>query len=575
MDRWPEIPVRILLTWLLLVSALGSVGMRLYHLQMVQASILLERAQAQQSTQLSLFVPRRSITDRNGNALAIDQPVYTLYAHPDFFGVGIEAMATQLAPLVGQDHQSLVTQFQAHGTGIPVAHTIPLETAERIQRLGLDGLDLYPQQQRLYPTEELFAQIVGYVDLEGQGQAGLEASQEAQLQQVMEPIAISRMGDGSLMPDRMAEQFAPPDSWSLRLTLDSRLQRVAQIALQQQLDRYHARRGTVMAMDVRDGSLVALVTLPTYDPNQYYDAEVERFRNWAVSDLYEPGSTFKPLNVAIALEQGVIQPEDTVYDEGRIHMAGWPIENHDFRYVGGHGVLSITEVLEHSSNVGMVRIIQRLNSQDYYDWLQKLGLNQPLETDLPYETIGQLKTEEMMVNQPIEAATASFGQGLAVTPLKMLQLHAALANGGQLVTPHVLAGLVDSEGQMQWQPDRPQPQPLFSPDTTQAVLGMMESVVVNGTGKNGAIDGYRVAGKTGTAQKAEGGVYVAGAKITSFVGILSVDQPQYVVLAVVDEPLGEDAFGSTVAAPVVKQVMETLTRLSLEPIPRAGAQSVQ
>jgi cell division protein FtsI (penicillin-binding protein 3) len=560
---WSEkLQIRLLLVWLLLVAALGGVGYRLYYLQITEATDLLEQAQAQQMLNLHPFVPRRSIVDRNSNILAIDQPVYTIYAHPVLFSISQDEMATQLAPILQLDHDGLVKQFAAQQTGILITRNVPQTIANQVRDFGLDGLDLVQEQQRLYPYNDLFAQILGYVDTDQIGQAGLEASLEDHLQLKANDFRISRMGNGSLMPDQAPENFPHQDDLRLKLTLDNRLQRVAQLALQGQLDRYRAKRGAVMVMDVRDGALLALVTLPTYDPNLYYDFDVERFRNWAVSDLYEPGSTFKPINVAIALELGTIHPDDTVYDEGQIYVGGWPIQNHDFSYVGGRGALSITQVLEYSSNVGMVHVVQTLERATYYDWLEKLGIGKALDTDLPYATIGQLKSREVMVGSPIETATAAFGQGLAVTPLKMLQLLAAIANGGRLVSPHVVKGLVDSKDQLQWQPDRPSPRPVFSPETTQKVLKMMESVVANGTGKAAAIKGYRIAGKTGTAQKAENGVYIPGARITSFVGILTVDNPRYVLFAVIDEPQGEAAFGSTVAAPIVKQVMETLVRVS-------------
>jgi cell division protein FtsI (penicillin-binding protein 3) len=318
-------------------------------------------------------------------------------------------------------------------------------------------------------------------------------------------------------------------------------------------------------MDARDGSLLALVSEPTYNPNQYYNFDVGLFKNWALTDLYEPGSTFKPLNVAIALETGAIQPDSLFNDTGRIQIGKWPIANHDFESIGARGMLSVTQILEHSSNIGMVRIIRQMKPDLYYSWLERLGLGQDVEIDLPFEAPGQFKSQRQFTTSAIEPATTAFGQGFSLTPMQLVQMHGVLANGGKLVTPHVVQGLFDSKGQMHWQPRLSAARPIFSPTTTQSVLSMMESVVREGSGSNAQVPGYRIAGKTGTAQKASPtGGYYSNAKITSFVGIFPVESPRYVVLAVVDEPKG-DVFGSTVAAPIVKSVIEAL--IAIERIP--------
>ncbi|MFE4104888.1 peptidoglycan D,D-transpeptidase FtsI family protein, partial [Almyronema epifaneia] len=337
-----------------------------------------------------------------------------------------------------------------------------------------------------------------------------------------------------------------------------------QLSLRRQMQTYSAKRGIVLVMDALDGSILAMAVEPTYDPNRYYEAEVAAFKNWAVSDSYEPGSTFKPINVAIALASKAVEPGFTVYDEGRIQIGEWPIQNADFSARGGRGGLTLAEVLKYSSNVGMVHLMEALAPEQYFDWLQRLKIDQPTGIELPAETAGQLKERNQFVGSRIEPATTAFGQGFALTPIQLLRLHAALANGGKLVSPHVVKGLSDRQGQLRWQPPRPQPQDLFDAETAQQVVAMMETVVQDGTGKPAQVAGYRLAGKTGTAQKALNGYYT-DARITSFVGILPAEAPRYVVLAIVDEPWGDDAYGSTVAAPIVKAVTEAL--VAVEGIP--------
>jgi cell division protein FtsI (penicillin-binding protein 3) len=306
-----------------------------------------------------------------------------------------------------------------------------------------------------------------------------------------------------------------------------------------------------------------MVSYPTYNANEYSKADIALFRNWTVADLYEPGSTFKPLNVAIALENNIIKPEDVFDDPGTIKVADRTIKNAE---INSFRRIDVARILQTSSNVGMVKMIQRMKPTLYYSWLEKLGLGQKVDTDLPFEVRGRLKSQEKFLSSTIEPATASFGQGFSLTPLQLVQLHGALANGGKLVTPHVVKGLIDSQNKIHYLPNLPAPRQIFSSTTTQKVIDMMETVVSKGSGKASQIKGYSIAGKTGTSQKASpNGGYIPGARITSFVGIVPAEAPRYVVLAIVDEPKGANAYGGTVAAPIVKSVMEVL--IPLEKIP--------
>ncbi len=547
----------------ILLSGILGLLLNLYNLQIVRTAKLKEEAQNQQQISKFIFVPRRSIIDRNGNVLAFDRPGYTLDAHPKYFKKSPQEIAEKLAKLLEKNPAEIRQKFAQGDIGITIASGIEENLADRIAALNIDGLDLILKSKRIYPYQQNTAEIVGFVDFDNKGQAGLEQSQTDILERKEQKIVFSRSSIGTLIPERIPG-LIHQDDLRLQLTIDHRLQRAARIALLQQMKQFKAKRGTVIVMDARDGSLLSLVNEPTYDPNRYFEVkDTSVFKNWALTDLYEPGSTFKPINVAIALEAGVIKADSKFNDEGRISVDGWPIQNYDFSYSGGHGPLSVTDIIKYSSNVGMVHIVEQMKSEIYYNWLERLGLGQITGIDLPAETPGQIKTRQEFIRSRIEAATTAFGQGFSLTPIQMAQLHASLANGGKIVTPHVIKGLFDNTGQLYWQPEISPPQQIFSLPTTQAVLSMMEKVVSEGTGKPAQIPGYRIAGKTGTAQKAFDGSYSDYKKITSFVGILPVNAPRYVVLAVVDEPQG--GAGATVAAPVVKSVMESL--IGLEKIP--------
>lgn len=560
-------PLRLRLVWGILIITIVLLGVRLYYLQIIRGEELATKAKQQQVTSLTPYTPRRQIVDRNNNVLATDELHYTLYIHPRYFTKTPEEVAEKLATILPEQTPSeLVEKFQTRPTGIKLVDNLPEHIAEEIKALRLNGIDLTQQYRRFYPQGNAIAEVVGYVDREHQGQAGIENSQQRIISSNIAPgrLTIRRTGEGYIIPTEIPANFLTVDDLRLQLTLDLGLQKVARTALQKQMSRYNAKRGTVLVMDAQNGALLAMVSEPTYDPNNYGKYPLELFRNWAVTDLYEPGSTFKPINVAIALEMGVIQPDTRIYDAGKLEIDVWEVRNHDYQEKGAHGILSITEILEKSSNVGMIEIMKRIPPQDFYRQLEKLGLKTNVGVGLPGDTPGYLKPEVEFFSHEIEPATASFGQGLSLTPLKLLQLNGVLANNGVMVTPRVINGLVDTEGELHWQPNYNEKQ-IFSSTTTQAVLKMMESVVEEGSGFAAQVPGYRIAGKTGTSQKAVRGGYDLSAKITSFVGIIPVSSPRYVVLAVVDEPKGHNTFGSTVAAPIVGEVMQSL--IAIEGIP--------
>lgn len=558
---------RLLLVWGILAIFGVGLTVNLYRLQVTSASDLEKKARQQQMVYMRPYIPRRPIVDRQGNVLATDRLVYTLYAHPKLFKVPAAEIAAKLGKILDpMSAEDILKKFGQRKSGIPIAYALKEEVADKVAALSVDGLELIRQYSRLYPQQDLVSDAIGYVDREHHGQAGLEYSQQKLLERNILALRLNRTGTGALMPDRVPEGFLDFDDQQLQLSLDLRLQRAARFALKQQVENFNAKRGAVIVMDVRNGAIRAIASEPTYDPNQYYKYDVRLFKNWTVADLYEPGSTFKPINIAIALEAGAIQPDSTFNDTGMIRFGPWEISNHDFQTRGGRGQIDLKQILQYSSNVGMVQVVRQMQRQDYYKALKNLEIDRKLGLDLPGEAAGQLKSEQKFAASPVEAATAAFGQGFSLTPFKLVQLHAAIANGGQLVTPHLVEGMVDSKGNVLWKPQRKPPRRIFSEENAKAVLEMMESVVESNSGKNARIDGYRIGGKSGTAQKASpAGGYYSNRKISSFVSILPVDSPRYVVLAVVDEPKGDDAYGSVVAAPVVRSVMEAL--IAIDGIP--------
>ena len=560
---------RLWAVYLLMAAGLGGLALRLAWVQVVQGPELLDRARAVQTQTITPLGRRRTIVDRQGSLVALDEERFTLWAHPRYFafpGDDIGKLrspldvARKLSSVLALPMADLVRAMEGRKSGVKLTNDLDPETAQRVRELGISGIDLEPYPQRVYPQGNLFANVVGFLNLERVPQAGLEQSRNSDLRRHEATRQLRRGADGTPLPDGLKAGVLYGDDLRLQLTLDARLQQVAQMALTKQVKQWNAKRGVALVMDVRNGELLALASTPTYDPNQFWKYKPGLFREWSVQDLYEPGSTFKPINLAIALQENAIDPAGKVNDTGQLTIGGWPIFNHDKR---ANGLIDFPTVLQVSSNVAMVKAMQRVKPAKFWNWLHALGIDTKPDTDLPGAVAGQLKSLETFRTQPIEPATAAFGQGFNLTPLKLLQLHAMLSNGGKLVSPHITRGLRSG--------DDLAPAPaatglqLIRPEIAQTVLNWMETVVEKGSGKGTYIPGHRIGGKTGTAQKAENGVYIPGARITSFVAHLPINDPRYVVLVVVDEPKGGNAYGSTVAVPVARQIIESL--LVIEKIP--------
>jgi cell division protein FtsI (penicillin-binding protein 3) len=552
------------LWWIFLILCTGLVGLigRMAWLQLVQTSELEARARQLQTQRSQPLGQRRPIVDRNGRLVAMDEKRFRLWAHPRYFNFPGDDpnhvrpagdVAERLSPVLGVPADHLLKQIGDRQSGIKLEEGIDPETASTISAFGISGLDLEPYPQRVYPQGDLFANVVGFLNDERVPQAGLEQSRDDDLLRHEQARSLRRGADGTPLPDDLEPGVFFGDDLRLQLTLDSRLQELTVQALDAQVKKWKAKKGAAIVMDVTNGELLVLASTPTYDPNRFWTYDPGRFREWSVQDLYEPGSTFKPINLALALQEEAIQPNDRVHDVGQLQIGGWPINNHDKR---ANGLIDFPTVLQVSSNVGMVQAMRHLEDGLYWDWMERLGIDAKPDTDLPGAVAGQLKTKQQFTTQPIEPATTAFGQGFSLTPLKLAQLHALIANGGRLVSPHITRGF--RSGHALAPAAAPGGQQLIKPEVTRTVMSWMESVVDQGSGKGVKTPGYRIGGKTGTAQKALNGIYLAGARICSFVASLPVENPKYVVLVVVDEPQGNNAYGSTVAVPVAKQVIDGL-----------------
>jgi len=584
---------RVIFVWFILISGIFLLTGRLFYLQIAQGKWLTLQARKQQIFNREVFIARKTICDRNGKILAMDTPSYDLFVHPRYFNIPTSEVAEKLGNILGENIASLEQLFLEHSTGIFLRQELMPPIAEKIRSLTIDGIDLTQKAKRHYPYRTLGSELIGYVDHNHTGKAGLELSLDPLLRHVDHSLIkvkhlSSDLIDNIQTNNKIKKKLKNKDIRNVYLTIDIQLQRAVRSILRKFMNLADAKRGMVIVLDSRDGAILSQVTEPTYDPNNYYNYPIERFNNWAINDLIEPGSTFKPLNVAIGLETMAISQDDEFLDEGCIRVGEHIIANNDYDSVGARGSVTPNEILTYSSNVGMIHIIQRISPIIYHAWLHKLGIGRLLATDMPVYNTGWLRNINDFSKYSIEPAAAAFGQGLSMTPLQLATYYGCLANDGKLIHPYTVLGVTD------WKNNLYRPCPicpscrnnqniddtqnnkksnefnhqLWHPDTCKEVLNMMESVVVEGTGSTAFIPGFRIGGKTGTAQKvSEHGGYL-NAKITSFAGIFPLDRevsqdtlaPRYVILAVLDEP-SSVSFGSTTAAPIVKEVIEFLINL--------------
>ena len=550
-------------TYIFFLIIITSLFARLVNLQVFKASDLQKKARVSQLIRTNSLKSRRSIVDRNNRMIAYDKSLYKLWAHPKYFNFpgdnpyeirSIEEVAKKLSPILNIKSELILRKFNNKLIGIKLFDKITSEQANKIKNLHISGLDLIKYSQRHYPQSILYSNLVGFVNDENKGSAGLELHLDNQLSLLKKARIVKKGGDGTPLPDNSGPRDFLNDYKSLSLTMDSRLQKASFEALSKHVSKWKAKKGFAMVMNVNNGEILSLASIPSYDPNNYWEYDSEVFKGWYSQDLIEPGSTFKPLNLAFALEEEVIEKDGLVEDSGRINVGGWTLSNWNKK---GNGYIDYPRVLQVSSNVAMVKIMQNLQPSTYWEWLNKLGINSVLETDLFESTPGQLKSKDIFINQSIEPAVASFGKGFAISPLKLAQLHAVLANGGFEVIPHVTEKFKDSV-------NANSQKRIFSKEVSTVILKWMESVVEKGSGVGAKIDGYRIGGKTGTSQKALNGVYT-NKKICSFIATLPINDPKYIVLVVIDEPSKAYAYGSTVAVPVAKEIIESL--IVIEKIP--------
>src|SRR5215213_3688621 len=532
--------------WMLVVCA------RLVYLQFSQYDALANRARQQQQNSIETSPQRGELLDRQERQLARSVQTVSLFLDPD--GIDAEALdhtAQQLARALGLKHADLAKEFRAAQEEkrrfIWVARRLDADQASKIVAMNLPGIQTRLEPKRYYPNGSLAAHVLGYVGLDGTGLGGLEQSYNAKI--AGEPGRLFLEKDANGKPYESYEIASKPGQ-TVVLTIDQSIQYQAEQALQAAVQRSRAKSGTVIVLDPRSGEILALANAPTFDPNKVAETKPETRSNWALQNIYEPGSTFKVVAFSAALEKKLARVDEHIDCQmGAITVAGRVIHDHH-----AFGSLTIPEALAKSSNVAAIKLGIRVGDQTMYDYIRRFGFGSRTGIELPGETNGILRRVDRW--QPSSIGSIAIGQEVGVTPVQMVAAFGALANDGVRVAPHLIREVRDAGGNVVYraQPDQRR---VISAETAIALRGMLEGVTLNGTAKKAQLDGYSAAGKTGTAQKIDPKTrsYSATKFVGSFVGFAPVSNPQVVIIVVIDEPSGA-YHGGDVAAPVFREVAE-------------------
>jgi len=526
---------------------------RLGYWQLIRGPELRDQALAMRLRDLQIEAKRGTIYDRTGRELAVSIDVDSVYAMPGQIR-NLTDTASHIARILGLDETWVAERLRRPEAFVWIQRKITASQAAEIRALALRGIGLTQESKRVYPQGSLASHVLGFAGIDSQGLEGIEYQYDAHLRGVPGRIAIEHDARGQEIPQAVHRYHAPSDGLSLVLTIDETIQYICERELAQAVKLYGAQAGTILAMDPRSGEILAMANYPDYDPNNYQAYPAASRRNSAVADMYAPGSTFKPITAAAAVEEGIVAWSDHYICQGSHGVAGRQIGCWERR---GHGELSLSGVIEYSCNVGFMLIAEKLGLDKFYDYVQAFGLTRRSGVDLPAEAAGLIIPRSQA--KPLDLAVMSFGQSLTVTPLQMLTAMCAIANGGTLVQPHVVKELRDQDGRViETKVSRTETK-VISTQTARELIDSLEQTVLTGTGRRAYIAGFQLAGKTGTSQKVVDGEVSPDRHMSSFIGFGPASDPQVAMLVIIDEPVGT-IYGGMVAAPAFSAAMRDIYR---------------
>ncbi|MFP4168904.1 MAG: penicillin-binding transpeptidase domain-containing protein [Desulfonatronovibrionaceae bacterium] len=515
----------------------GGLWAKAYMLQVVQGEELARKAKGQYWCQKKVHGRRGEIYDRKGLLLAKSVAVSSVYANPVQVE-DVDESSRFLARTLGLSMEEVKNELRKKKNFVWIRRKIGDRTAQEIREKDLSGIHLLEEYERVYPQGRLLGQVLGFVGVDGKGLEGLEKSLNEQLQAGERRIVMQRDGSGAVIADPR-ESGQKVDGEDVALTIDGRLQFAAEEALARAVEKHSGKRGMAIVLKVKTGDVLAWAHYPFFNPNRYKQSSPANWRNHSATDLTEPGSTLKPFLVAAALQENVCKTDSLYFCEN----GKWEIGGEEINDTHEYDWLPVSKVLRYSSNIGAAKLGVDLGADRFHSYLTRLWFNRPISMPLPGQGKSILRPSHKWT--AVDLAAASFGQGLASTPLHLARAYLGLANGGVMKEMNILKD-----------PNQPKSpgEKVFSPEVARKILTMLEDVVQeDGTGKLARIQGVRVGGKTGTAQKASVGGGYSQNYVASFIGLIPAMDPEYLIMCLVDDP-EKNIYGGVVAAPVIRDV---------------------
>jgi cell division protein FtsI (penicillin-binding protein 3) len=556
-EKWARVRIIMIGTvfGLLFLTVVG----RAFYLQILQHEELIKKAEKQHRHRVELTPARGSILDRNGTPLAESIHMDSCYAEPRRIK-DVEGTAAVLAPILGLPRQELVARLSVNKSFTWVERWLSPETAKRIKNMKLPGIGFAPESKRFYPNLETAAHVIGFTGRDPNGLEGIELKYDSTILGNTGYMVTERdaLGRNIAIKNTVIKNSSPGKN--IVLTLDKTIQFIAEKELTKAITDSNAKSGMALVMETDTGKVLAMANYPTFNPNAYSRYSLAQLRNRVVVDSFEPGSTFKVFTIAAALDAGVIKAADVYNCENGAYRVADRVIHDDHP----KSMLTVSEIIKYSSNIGAAKIGMKMGEERLSTYLRNFGIGGRTGIDLPGESPGSLKRHWYGV----DLANIAFGQGVSLSAIQLVSGISAIANGGNLMKPYLVERIIDENGK-EIQKFEPQlVRKVVSPETSKKVTKMMETVTgEGGTGTKAAIDGFRVAGKTGTAEKVDSvtRTYSRSKRIGSFVGFVPADNPKLTIAVIIDEPQGVK-YGGVVAAPAFKGIAQnTLAYLKIQP----------